>query len=104
MTRSHTSRKTSGAPPADVEDYLPTAVPSPPEFFLDRSIGGRDIADALRNSGSIIRTHLEVQGARDQNVRHVEWPELRARDGDELEVHNRRRRLRLLTELGWAPG
>jgi hypothetical protein len=49
---------------------------SQPEFFLDRSLGGRDVAEALRHAGWILRTHVEVYGDRDQDVEDVEWLEL----------------------------
>ncbi len=48
---------------------------SPPEFFLDRSLGGHDVAEALRQAGWIIRTHGEVYGDRDQSVEDIEWLE-----------------------------
>jgi hypothetical protein len=47
--------------------------PSQPEFFLDRSLGGRDVAGALRQAGWIIHTHVEVYGDRDQEVADIEW-------------------------------
>ncbi len=47
--------------------------PSPPEFFIDRSLGARDVADALRDAGWVIRTHREVFGGRDEAVEDVEW-------------------------------
>ena len=54
-----------------------TCVPqslSPPEFFLDRSLGGHDpVAAALRAGGWIVRTHIEVFGNRDEQVEDVEW-------------------------------
>lgn len=54
---------------------------SRPEFFLDRSLGGRDVADALRGAGWSIRTHAEVYRDRDQDVEDVEWLELCGRHG-----------------------
>lgn len=46
-----------------------------PEFFLDRSLARRVVATALRHAGWNIRTHIEVYGARDQEVEDVEWLE-----------------------------
>ncbi len=67
---------------------------SPPEFFLDRSLGGRDVADALRDAGWIIRTHVEVYGVRDQNVHDVEWLELCGRENWPALTMDRRIRYR----------
>jgi hypothetical protein len=55
--------------------------PSPPEFFLDRSLGGRDVADALRSAGWFSRTHVEVYADRDQEVEDIEWLSLCGREG-----------------------
>jgi hypothetical protein len=49
--------------------------PSPPEFFVDRSLARRDVAAALRLAGWTVRTHIEVFGARDEVVEDVEWLE-----------------------------
>jgi hypothetical protein len=68
--------------------------PSPPEFFLDRSLGGHDVANALRQAGWVIRTHLEVYGDRDQNVEDVEWLELCGRQGWPALTMDRRIRYR----------
>ena len=68
--------------------------PSRPEFFLDRSLGGRDVAEALRDAGWIIRTHLEVYSDRDQNVEDVEWLELCGREGWPALTMDRRIRYR----------
>lgn len=54
---------------------------SRPEFFVDRSLGGRDVAEALRKAGWTLRTHIEVYGTRDEHVRDVEWLELCGREG-----------------------
>lgn len=54
---------------------------SRPEFFVDRSLGGHDVARALRHAGWKIHTHLEVYGARDQRVEDVEWLELCGKRG-----------------------
>ncbi len=54
---------------------------SQPEFFIDRSLARRDVAEALRGVGWLVRTHLEVFGNRDQEVTDVEWLELCGREG-----------------------
>lgn len=53
---------------------------SRPEFFLDRSLARRVVAGALRDAGWSVRTHIEVYGDRDQEVRDVEWLELCGRE------------------------
>ena len=61
-----------------------TYVPQPrsrPEFFIDRSLARRIVADALRAAGWSVRTHIEVYGVRDQEVRDVEWLELCGGEG-----------------------
>lgn len=68
--------------------------PSPPEFFLDRSLGGRDVAEALRRAGWNVRTHLEVYGDRDQNVEDIEWLALCGREGWPALTMDRRIRYR----------
>jgi hypothetical protein len=68
--------------------------PSRPEFFLDRSLGGRDVADALRRAGWIVRTHVEIYGDRDQDVEDVEWLELCGRQGWPALTMDRRVRYR----------
>lgn len=55
--------------------------PSPPEFFVDKSLGRHDVPSALRSAGWTLRTHVEVFGARDQEVADVEWLELCGRHG-----------------------
>ncbi len=67
---------------------------SPPEFFLDRSLGGRDVAIALRRAGWAIHTHGEVYGTRDQSVEDVEWLELCGREGWPALTMDRRIRYR----------
>lgn len=52
-----------------------------PEFFVDRSLARRDVAEALREAGWLVRTHLEVFGERDEHVPDVEWLELCGREG-----------------------
>lgn len=47
--------------------------PSPPEFFIDRSLGRLVIAQGLRDRGWSVRTLHEVYGARDEKVQDVEW-------------------------------
>lgn len=54
--------------------------PSPPDFFLDRSLARRVVASALRDAGWSVRTHIEVFGQRDQAVKDVEWLELCGRE------------------------
>jgi hypothetical protein len=52
-----------------------------PEFFLDRSLGRRQVPDLLRASGLRLRTLAEVYGVpADEAVEDVEWL---ARAGDE---------------------
>ena len=53
---------------------------SRPEFFLDRSLARRVVAEALRSAGWSVRTHIEVFGDRDQEVHDVEWLELCGRE------------------------
>jgi len=64
----------------------------PLEFFVDRSLGRRHVALALRSAGWILRTHHEVYGDRDEQVPDVEWLELCGREG--LPVLTKDRRLR----------
>jgi len=54
---------------------------SRPEFFLDRSLARRIVADLLRSAVWNLRTHIEVYGERDQDVPDVEWLELCGRSG-----------------------
>ncbi len=68
--------------------------PSPPEFFLDRSLGGHDVANALRQAGWTVRTHLEFYGGRDQDVEDVEWLEVCGREGWPALTMDRRIRYR----------
>jgi hypothetical protein len=68
--------------------------PSRPEFFLDRSLGGLDVAEALRDAGWIIRTHFEVYGDRDEKVEDVEWLELCGREAWAALTMDRRIRYR----------
>src|SRR3990172_1124596 len=61
-SRSLTSRRTSAFPHRTSRT---TSVPrslSLPEFFIDRSLARRDVAEALRGAGWLVRTHLEVFG------------------------------------------
>lgn len=64
----------------------------PPEFFLDRSLGRHQVAQALRTAGWTVRTHHEVYGDRDEDVPDVEWLELCGRE--RLPVLTKDRRLR----------
>lgn len=68
--------------------------PSPPEFFVDRSLGRRDVPNGLRAAGWILRTHAEVYGARDEQVADVEWLELCGREGWPVLTKDRRLRYR----------
>lgn len=54
---------------------------SRPEFFLDRSLARRVVAGVLREAGWSLMTHIEVYGARDQEVEDVEWLELCGSEG-----------------------
>ncbi len=67
---------------------------SRPEFFVDRSLGGRDVAESLREAGWTLRTHAEVYGSRDERVRDVEWLELCGREGWPVLTMDRRIRYR----------
>jgi len=69
-------------------------LPSRPEFFIDRSLARRDVADALRLSGCIVHTHLEVYGERDESVSDTEWLELCGRQGWVVLTMDRRIRWR----------
>jgi hypothetical protein len=53
----------------------PLGTQSQPEFFVDRSLGRHQIADALRQAGWRLRTHVEVFPDRDECVADVEWLE-----------------------------
>ena len=64
----------------------------PPEFFVDRSLGRRRVAEALRRTGWSLCTHHEVFGGRDEEVHDVEWLEYCGRQG--LPVLTNDRRLR----------
>ncbi len=48
----------------------------PPEFFIDRSLGWHRMPHALRERGWWVRTHHDVFGERDEDIRDVEWLEL----------------------------
>src|SRR5688572_17543917 len=54
---------------------------SRPEFFVDRSLARRVVARMLRDAGWSLRTHIEVYGAQDQEIRDAEWLELCGREG-----------------------
>ena len=66
--------------------------PSPPEFFVDRSLGRHRVPAALRAAGWVLRTHHEVFGRRDEQVPDVEWLECCDREG--LPMLSKDRRLR----------
>lgn len=68
--------------------------PSRPEFFVDRSLGGHDVAAALRGAGWSIRTHADVYGPRDPDVADVEWLELCGQEGWPALTMDRRIRYR----------
>ncbi len=67
---------------------------SRPEFFLDKSLGGRDVADALRRAGWNVRTHHEVYGDRDQEIQDIEWLQDCGRQGWPALTMDRRIRYR----------
>jgi hypothetical protein len=51
---------------------LPSA--SPPEFFIDRSLGRHVVPDALRKAGAVIRVMADVYGERiGQGLADEEW-------------------------------
>lgn len=49
--------------------------PTPPEFFIDRSLGARVVPDALREAGWIVHTMHDVYGSRGERIEDVEWLE-----------------------------
>jgi hypothetical protein len=64
----------------------------PLEFFVDRSLGRHQVAQALRSAGWTLRTHHEVYGDRDEEVPDAEWLEFCGRE--RLPVLTKDRRLR----------
>ena len=51
---------------------MPSA--SPPEFFVDRSLGRRVVPDALRQAGAIVHVMADVYGERiGQGLADEEW-------------------------------
>ncbi len=70
--------------------------PSPPEFFIDRSLGRHVGPAALRSAGWLLRTHFEVFGERDEEVDDVEWLEMCGAEA--LPVLSKDRRLRYRPE------
>jgi len=51
---------------------LPSA--SPPEFFIDRSLGRRVVPDALRAAGAVVHVMADVYGERiGQGLADEEW-------------------------------
>ena len=68
----------------------------PPEFFVDRSLGRHQVADALRLGGWRLRTHYEVFRFRDEEVPDVEWLEMCGRA--DLPVLSKDKRLRYRRE------
>ncbi len=65
---------------------------SPPEFFIDRSLGRHDVAKRLRAAGWRVTTHYEVYGSRDENIPDTQWLEHCGEAG--LVVLTKDRRLR----------
>jgi uncharacterized protein with PIN domain len=63
-----------------------------PEFFVDRSLGRHQVANALRQAGWTLRKHVEVFADRDESVADVEWLEYCVRE--RLIVLAKDRRLR----------
>ncbi|BEP13302.1 hypothetical protein acdb102_16130 [Acidothermaceae bacterium B102] len=54
----------------------------PPEFFLDRSLGGIQVPRLLRAAGMTLRTLAEVYGKpADRHVEDVDWLELAGTSG-----------------------
>jgi hypothetical protein len=53
---------------------------APLEFFVDRNLGRRQVPNALRGAGWVLRTHHEVYGNRDEEVPDVEWLEFCGRE------------------------
>jgi hypothetical protein len=47
--------------------------PTPPEFFIDRSLGDIVVPRQLREAGFTLHTMREVYGARGEDVEDVEW-------------------------------
>jgi len=66
--------------------------PSLPEFFVERSLGSRQVPAALRAAGWLLRTQFEVFGERDERVEDVEWLEYCGTNG--LVVLTKDRRIR----------
>lgn len=61
---------------------MPSSNPhSQPEFFVDRSLGRHQVADALRQAGWKLRKHVEVFELRDERIADVEWLEYCGREG-----------------------
>lgn len=47
---------------------------SPPEYFVDRSLGSHVVPDALRDAGAVVYTMAEVYGERvGQGLADTEW-------------------------------
>lgn len=68
--------------------------PSRPEFFLDRSLGGRALGQALRAAEWDVHTHREIYGERDEEIPDVEWLERCGREGWIVLTMDRRIRYR----------
>jgi hypothetical protein len=67
---------------------------SQPEFFVDRSLGRHQVADALRQAGWKLRKHVEVFELRDERIADVEWLEYCGREGLIVLAKDRRLRYR----------
>lgn len=47
--------------------------PSPPEYFVDRSLGRHDVPIGLQRQGLVVLTMASVYGAREQLVADEDW-------------------------------
>lgn len=54
--------------------------PKQPDFFIDRSLGRKQIPDALRARGFVVHTMFSVFGAREESVSDAEWLEIAGRN------------------------
>lgn len=61
---------------------------------MDRSLGRRQVANALRKAGWRLRTHAEVFADRDEHVSDVEWLGYCGREGLIVLAKDRRLRYR----------
>jgi PIN like domain len=65
---------------------------SPPEFFIDRSLGRHVVAAQLRVAGWSVQTHHDVYGSEDESIPDTRWLEHCGDTG--LAVLTKDRRLR----------